>query len=102
MNAAERIAALKTQDPEQVIRPKSLVRMLALGIYQRHALIAWLAGNVPMLERPQHDGDMLGASLQGVAGAYRLGDVVAALEKSDELPGWITSVWNPFLPTPSG
>lgn len=102
MNAAERIAALRTHDPAQVIRPKSLVRMLSLGIYQRHALIAWLEANVAMLERPQHDGDVMGATMRGVAGAYRVGDVIAALEKSDELPGWITSVWSPFLPAPTG
>lgn len=99
MNALtiQRLARLRglKLNPDDAIRSGSLWRILNIGLYRHPELIAYLKLRCTVLEAPRHEGDYMGASLRGVAGAYRFGDVLEAFERdatAGTLPAFFTDL----------
>ncbi|MCP9838359.1 hypothetical protein KBY84_12730 [Cyanobium sp. N.Huapi 1H5] len=66
--------------PDDAIRSGNLWRILGIGCYRHAELIAYLQLRCEVIEQPLHEGDFMGASGRGEAGAYRHGEVLAAFE----------------------
>jgi hypothetical protein len=80
MNTEDRLARLRQLPKDWPIGSHQLWRLLGTGVWRSNQVRDYLATRCEVIEAPRHAGDRMGESLRGLAGLYRAGDVLEALE----------------------